>query len=111
MEHKIYKVLEIVKTCLDNNIPVIGMHKVDDYMAFEIAGFSKSGTATIWQTDDDEILCETRYNQIDEIDDFIDLASIAFTWNKNYLNRGYGWDINWINVFINLGWIKNLMQR
>ena len=111
MNHKTDKVLEIVAECLDNNIPVSHVKKVQDanqntFIGFEVSGFSKSGTATIWQNTQDEVVCETRYNTVDIIETFEDLAQIAFRWNLDYIDHGYSWDDSWAPVFVKYNWLK-----
>lgn len=78
---------ELVTEVLKNHIPVVGVGLDDNgNLCYEVTGFSKSGNATLTEKDG-KIYCHTRYNQVDEIEDFEALAWVAFCWNRNYLDR------------------------
>lgn len=98
---------EIVKECLKRGIYVSGVELWEnDTLAYIIEGFSKSGTATLY-TENEQIKCKTRYGQIDTIEDFRDLAYVAFEWNKGYSDREpFGWDHRWAPIFIEYGWLE-----
>ena len=106
------KVEDLVKECLSNGICVSGVGLIKDEdegkenLTYIINGFSKSGTAEIYQKDD-YIMCKTRYNTYDVINSFEDLAEVAFDWNSGYCDREpFGWDRNWLPIFEKYGWVK-----
>ncbi len=84
MENKLEKiVIEILK----NNIYCSSiLYTEEKGIQYVFNGFSKSGTANIYQKDD-KIICETRYNQIDYIETFRDFVNVAWRWYLNYKNR------------------------
>lgn len=98
---------DIVKECLKRNIYVSGVELgPNDSLKYIIDGFSKSGTAALY-AENGIIKCKTRYGQIDEIEDFRDLAYVAFIWNKGYCNREpFGWSHLWVPTFIEFGWLE-----
>lgn len=98
----------LVKECLENGIDIIDVELYNGELGYQIDGFSKSGTAFLY-TDGDKLFLKTRYNQIDEIECFEDIASIAYEWNEGYCSRDpFGWDKRWVNVFKNFGWMKTI---
>lgn len=81
------KTLEkIIEECVQHNVPVSVVKNSSGKIAYEIDGFSKSGIATVY-IKDDKIICETRYQTIDEIETFHDLAMVAYEWYVNYMSR------------------------
>lgn len=99
---------ELIKKTLSNGIPVVGVEydKENDSLVYEIDGFSKSGTAKVLNKGG-KIICETRYNQVDEIEDFDVLVDVAYEWNKNYCDREpFGWDSRWLRLFEINGLVK-----
>ena len=99
---------ELIKETLSNGIPVVGVEydKACDSLVYEVSGFSKSGTAKLLCRDG-KIICETRYNQVDEIEDFDDLVAVAYEWNKNYCDREpFGWDMHWLPLFEKNGLVE-----
>jgi hypothetical protein len=97
----------IVIICLQKGIPVRGVTlSPNGTLAYEIGGFSKSDTAELY-LENDKIICKTRYNRIDEIENFDDLVDIAYDWNEGYCNREpFGWDSDWLPVFKEAGLVK-----
>lgn len=77
---------EIVNECVLRGIRVMVTSGPDKQLAYEVDGFSKSGIAIIYAKGQ-KILSHTRYDTIDEIDDFHDLALVALEWFLNYRNR------------------------
>lgn len=104
------KLEELVTEVLKRGILVVGVELAPEDgkgLAYEIDGFSKSGTAKVYQNEEGIIICKTRYNTFDTIETFEDLASVAFRWNANYCDRKpFGWDSNWLPVFEKHGWVK-----
>ena len=104
------KLEDLIKETLKHGIPVVGVElapKDGKGFAYEIDGFSKSGTAKVYQNEEGIIICKTRYDQYDMIETFGDLAAIAFEWNAEYCDREpFGWDSNWLPVFEKYGWVK-----
>lgn len=97
---------DIVKEAITRGIPVVDVELVNDSLAFVLSGFSKSGTALVYEKDG-KIYSETRYNTINEINGFVDLAKVAFDWNKAYISREpfTSYDSNWEPSFKEFGWL------
>jgi hypothetical protein len=76
----------IIEECVERNIPVQISKHSSGKICHEINGFSKSGIAQIY-IDKGKIICETRYDTLDEIESFHELALVAFEWYMNYRNR------------------------
>lgn len=104
------KLENLIKEVLKNGIMVTGVSLAPvgrDGLAYEVDGFSKSGTALLYQAFDGSIVCKTRYDRYDQIETFEDLAAVAFDWNAGYCDREpFGWDSNWLPVFEKYGWVK-----
>lgn len=80
------KLDQIISECAKRCIPVKVVHAGGNKLAYEVSGFSKSGTALVY-IQKGKILCETRYQNIEEIDSFHDLALVALEWYLNYKDR------------------------
>lgn len=80
------KLQEISNECAFRGIKVTVTSGPDKQLAYEIDGFSKSGTAMIY-VKGQKILSHTRYDTIDEIESFHDLSLVALEWFLNYRNR------------------------
>lgn len=102
------KLVKLVEEALSN-----GIHPVDfdihpkGGLAYSFAGFSKSGTATLYQVGD-VVFAETRYNQVNEIESFDDLVKLSFEWYANYKDRSpfEQPDSHFLPHFIRLGLLK-----
>ncbi len=77
---------KIVENCLKYGINVETTLAEDNSIAYVVDGFSKSGTALLY-VGDDAVICETRYDRIDHVLTFNDLAYIAYEWFCNYKDR------------------------
>lgn len=77
------KLIEIVTECLEHNVPITGVALNDrkDFV-FELQGFSKSGTGFLTKDDEGNVILKTRYNEIDRIEDFNDIAYAAKRWQQ-----------------------------
>jgi hypothetical protein len=78
--------ISIIEECAENNIPVSVFKDKSKGTYYEVSGFSKSGIATLYISNG-KIICETRYETLDEIENFHELSLIAFEWYMNYKNR------------------------
>ena len=76
----------IIEECAERNIPVNISKHSSGKICYEIHGFSKSGTATLY-INKNKIICETRYDNKEEIDSFYDLSLVALEWYMNYKDR------------------------
>jgi len=76
----------IIQECAENNVPISIFKDKSKGTYYEVSGFSKSGIATLYISDG-KIICETRYDTIDEIENFHELSLIAFEWYMNYKDR------------------------
>jgi hypothetical protein len=80
------KLDQIVAECAKRKIPVKVVPAGGNRIAYEISGFSKSGTALVCMQKG-KVLCETRYQNIEEIESFHELALVALEWYLNYRDR------------------------
>lgn len=101
----------IVKCCLVNGIEVsLALHDDScDGIAYNIAGFAKSGRATVFEDSDGTIQVHLRYNKVDSVETFEGLAHICFQWCENYKDKGYSYG-SWAPVFEKFGWIKSVTK-
>lgn len=98
---------DIIKECVQNGIDVsiIGIGDAGDFI-YNVDGFAKSGTAEVYDSCDGKIYARARYEQVNEISSFEDLAKIAYNWNKIYCDETvFGWDAQWTPVWEYFGWI------
>lgn len=99
------KLLTILQNCKTKSGPWKLMP--NGQIGFEISGFSKSGTVTLYE-EDDKIICLARYDERDEIESYDDLVSIAYSWYSRYKDR----DVfssppsEWVEDFVRLGLMK-----
>jgi len=100
------KLDEIIRECVVAGVEVhLGVEpKSENGMAYIVYGFAKSGTAVLYNVEGG-VEVHLRYDGLEYIDTFEDLARICFDWCENYKERGYGYG-NWAPVFEKLGWIK-----
>jgi hypothetical protein len=77
---------KIVQECANYGIPVEVDLASDGSIAYIVSGFSKSGQAKL-SVSKSSVVCETRYNRVDHILTFHDLAYIAYEWYENYKDR------------------------
>lgn len=108
------KLEELVKEVLENGLYICGVGLKGDSFGYDISGFAKSGYGTLYQ-EDGVIKLQTRYNQVDVIEDFDDIVSVAYGWDRGYCSKGslygnsYGVSVPWAKVYIQKGYdISNL---
>jgi hypothetical protein len=104
------KMLDILKE-ISKYIINIEMQYDENYDRCEylIDGFYKSGTVRLYKHEN-TILVESRYQQIDEIEDIEDLVRLNYRWWINSRDRYDGWknpDSRWIPLLEKY----NLIQR
>ena len=77
------KLIELIKDCLEHNVPItrVTLNDKKDF-EFELQGFSKSGTGILTKDDEGNVILKTRYNEIDRIEDFNDIAYVAKRWQE-----------------------------
>lgn len=108
------KIEDLILEILKKSVSIDSVVIVDDIdtIGYRICGFSKSGTVTLYQNGIGEIWAKARYNELTEIKSFDDLVSLAWDWYVRYKDRqpfDYP-DSNWIQKFIERGWIKEEIQ-
>jgi len=87
MNQKCTDIVELVSILLENGLTCSGVNLTsDNKLGFVFNGFSKSGTATLFE-DNGKIFCHTRYNTVDEIFCGDDLIRVAFHWWNDYRDR------------------------
>jgi maltose-binding protein MalE len=76
------KLINIVKELLRHNIDIwIDYDKETDEIIYVVNGFYKSGTVKLKITEG-EIIAESRYDQIDVIEDLEDFVKLNYRWGK-----------------------------
>ena len=90
----------IIKDCLAEGIKVQSELTQDGSIAYRVDGFSKSGEALLY-AEENAVVCMTRYDRIDHVLTFRDLAFVAWSWYDNYKDREpfENPDPNWKIVF------------
>lgn len=102
------KLLNFVKECVSRKIAV-SVCIYDAELAFEIHGFYKSGTVTLFRALDDKIYAKARYDEVTEIETFDDLVTLNWSWWNLSKERYDGWknpDNGWVEDMIRLGLVK-----
>jgi hypothetical protein len=101
---------EIIIESVKRGIPVaIGYNKLTEQIYYEVSGFAKSGNVRV-EDFGDIVKVTARYDEIDEINTFEDLARVAKYWYDSYKDRGYSIDGYWLNVFLEYGWVKRVVK-
>lgn len=98
------KLFELAKEVASNEIPINSFEIEDGKPVFEIQGFSKSGTAKLTYNDNGDIILKTRYDRVDIIETFYDIASVAYDWF--YSRRDEYIPGHWEKVYVDYGWIE-----
>ena len=101
------KLSEFVKDLIKRGIYVSNVSIRNEELAYDINGFAKSGTGTLF-IEDDKIKLETRYNQIDTIESLSDLVDVAYDWDQVYCSKNsyytvYGVGKEWMNLYKEFG--------
>ena len=101
------KLSEFIKDLIKRGILISGVSIRNEELAYDINGFAKSGTGTLF-IEDDKIKLETRYNQIDTIESLSDLVDVAYEWDKVYCSKNsyysvYGVGEGWMNLYKEFG--------
>jgi len=93
----------IIKDCLKSGVKVSNELAEDGSIAYRVGGFSKSGDAFLY-AEENAVVCKTRYDRIDHILTFRDLAYVAYDWYQDYKDREpfQNPDRNWEKVFLDL---------
>lgn len=77
------KINEIVHELLSHGILAEVLSLKNGDIAYSFLGFAKSGQGTLFEKDN-KLYLATRYDQIDEINDTVDVVKVAFSWDKRY---------------------------
>ena len=101
------KLNEFVKDLIKRGILVSGVSIRNEELAYDINGFAKSGTGTLF-IEDGKIKLETRYKRIDIIESLSDLVDVAFEWDYGYCNKNsiytvYSVSEEWMNLYKEFG--------
>ena len=101
------KLNEFVKDLIKRGILVSGVSIRNEELAYDINGFAKSGTGTLF-IEDGKIKLETRYKRIDTIESLSDLVDVAYEWdyifcNKNSIYTVYSVSEEWMNLYKEFG--------
>jgi hypothetical protein len=98
----------LVLECAMKGIPAsIFYNKEKNRIEYEIQIGSKTGTGKLYQ-ESEEVILETRYQTIDKVSTFDDIANVAYRWFSNYQDREpfTSPDGQWAKIFLQKGWIK-----
>ena len=101
------KLSEFIKDLIKRGILVSGVSIRNEELAYDINGFAKSGTGTLF-IEDGKIKLETRYKRIDIIESLSDLVDVAFEWDYGYCNKNsiytvYSVSEEWMNLYKEFG--------
>ena len=101
------KLSEFIKDLIKRGILISGVSIRNEELAYDIDGFAKSGTGTLF-IEDDKIKLETRYNRIDIIESLSDLVDVAYEWDYGYCNKNniytvYSVREEWMNLYKEFG--------
>ena len=101
------KLSEFVKDLIKRGILVSGVSIRNEELAYDINGFAKSGTGTLF-IEDGKIKLETRYKRIDTIESLSDLVDVAYEWDYGYCHKGniygaYSVGEGWMNLYKEFG--------
>ena len=101
------KLSEFIKDLIKRGILISGVSIRNEELAYDINGFAKSGTGTLF-IEDDKIKLETRYNRIDIIESLSDLVDVAYEWDYGYCNKNniytvYSVGEEWMNLYKEFG--------
>ena len=102
------KLEEIILETVKYNIPVTIKWK-DDKLMYEIPGFSKCGTVDLYyNSTDDIVFAEQRYNRRDELYDFRSLVHLAYCWWLDYKDRSpfENPDSYWKQLMVDYGFLN-----
>ena len=105
-----------MNTLLNELLPLLA-HKARSWgynfdkkiITYKIGGFSKSGDGTLYELDG-QVYLDTRYDQTDTINSYDDIVWVAWRWNDNYTERGYGYAEEWADDFKRLGLLKEVIK-
>lgn len=112
-EVKYPTVEELVIECIKHDIPVNGVDYNGRNLEYEIGGFSKSGTGKLTTDEDGNTILVTRYNTVNEVRSFEDIADVAYDWYYNYRDREPFTqpDYNWAPIFVEMGLIEERIVK
>lgn len=103
---------QLIKELLSKGILISGVSLINDELAYEIPGFYKSGTITLF-TKDNKIFAEARYNEVTEIHCFENLVRLNHSWWDYSKDRFEGWrtpDSNWLPYLMELDLVTRQEQ-
>ena len=101
------KLSEFVKDLIKRGIYVSNVDIRNEELAYDINGFAKSGTGTLF-IEDGKIKLETRYKRIDTIESLSDIVDVAYEWDYGYCHKGniygaYSVREEWMNLYKEFG--------
>lgn len=106
------KILEsIISECGRREIPFKVIKISQEHPVYEIEGFSESKIAKIYVLKN-KIICETKHNNLEEIDSFQDLAMISLEWFLKSKQRNLNEHLikKWAEYWFELGIVKKEIQ-
>lgn len=103
VNHPINDRASLQEALIANRIPF----EVDEDGRILIHGFSKSGTCS-FEFVNDRVIALTRYDTITDIENFRDIALLAFDWFCDYCDREPFKEPHeiWKPIFLDEGWIE-----
>lgn len=75
----------IIEECVAREIPVALRPNSQHKFSYEVSGFSKSCKAFLY-SHKGKVICETKYGNLDEVENFHELAVVVLEWFLNYRN-------------------------
>lgn len=74
----------IVIECAKHGVPItdVRYNTELDTLEFQLEGFAKSGSALLTKDTEGNVILKTRYNEIDYVNSFDDIAVVALRWQQ-----------------------------
>ena len=92
------KLKGLVIECLKHGVPItdVEYNSKNNELEYSLQGFSKSGTGVLTVNNEGEIVLKTRYNTVDIVESFEDIANVAKRW-QGYRPEYYSLP-EWFNI-------------
>lgn len=97
---------ELLIQLLDKGVNASGLEVIAENdverrtLGYVLNGVPKSGTATLYLNNAGEIICKTRYNQLDKVNSIKDVVDVVFRWWVSYRSRTDYIGSEWMELFI-----------
>lgn len=78
------RIESLVIECAKHGVPItdVRYNAELDTLEFQLEGFAKSGSALLTKDEEGNVILKTRYNEIDRVNSFDDIAVVALRWQQ-----------------------------